>query len=172
MAEKTDMEMKLSAFLDGALGPDESREVEAWLAEDPDAAAELSAMRGAGSLLKREAEGWDAGVDFSDFSSKVMARIEAESPAGAGASGGGFLDRLKVGLAAFVAAHRSAVAAAATMLVILGGGSFYYLTGFGAEVPLEMRGGTTVIEDLSFGDASAVVYRTEADVTVIWVTED
>ncbi len=189
MAEERDREMELSAWLDGELDESRAREIEAMVSEDPELAAEMRAMRGAATLLRREVDAAEKRVDMSGFAGKVMSAIAAASPADEGSaavsssaapreagSGAALFGRLRGKLADLFAAHKPALAAAATMLVILGGGSFYFLLSQQAGVedssPVVVQGGRAVIEDLSFGDGSAVVYRTESDVTVIWVTEE
>lgn len=182
MADKHDIELEISAWLDGELDGERAREIEALIAGDEDLAAEARAMEATGGLLRAEVDAAEARVDMTGFSDRVMASIgSADSEASSGAierdaSSRSFFGRLKEGLAEFASAHRPVLAAVATMLVVLGGSSFYFLLSHQGDVdpasPVVVRGGPTVIEDLSFGDASAVVYRTESDVTVIWVTED
>ncbi len=181
MSEQRKTELELSAWLDGELDGEKAREIEALLARSPELSEEVRLMRASGALLRQEVDAAERGLDMSDFSSRVMASIDSApsqemSKKGEAVSSGGLLGKIRRGLADLLAVHRPAVAAAATMLLVLGGSSFYFLFSNQPEIdpasPLLVRGGSTVIEDLSFGDASAVVYRTEADVTVIWVTED
>ena len=180
MADERD-KMELSAWLDGELDQGKAREIEASVARDPEVQAEVRAMEAAGAILRREVDAAEARVDMSDFSAKVMSSIESASPSVEGAAGpkkeaASILDRLRGGLKGVLALHRPAVAAAAGVLLLLGGGSAYLLYSQEGKVDptgsVVVRGGATVIEDLRFGEGSAVVYRTESDVTVIWVTED
>ncbi|MFW5878429.1 MAG: hypothetical protein ACOCVR_01290 [Myxococcota bacterium] len=180
MNERGRVDVEVSAWLDGELEEERAREVEARVQADSRLRAEIAQLRGAGTALKRTVDRAEARVNFAGFSDAVMAALDDEAaeaePDEREAREDSFWSRLRHGLSKLLATHRPALAAAATMLVILGGSSFYFLlsqeSGVKLDDPLVLKGGPTVIEDLTFGDASAVVFRTDADVTVIWVSED
>ena len=157
---------KVSALLDGELPEAEAAEVEAWLDAHPEAAEEALLMRATGEALRKAADGWEARVDFEHFYEGVAARLGPAAPARAPAEAApGLLARL---MALF---HRPAlVASLATVLVAVGVGSAMFLKS-SAPAPLTLKG-KTEIEHLDFETASAVVYQTPKEVTVIWLEEE
>ncbi len=52
---------------------------------------------------------------------------------------------------------------------MVGAGSFYLVHASRTQ-PFTFGGGPAVIEDLSVDDGGAVVYRTQSNTTVIWLT--
>jgi len=169
-------EQRLTAYFDGELPEEEAREVEAFLEAHPEAAEAVAGFSMIGSALRSAGDAWEEGVEFEGFSAGVMERLDAapESPTPAKAAaepGPGLWE----GFVRWLAGH-PALAAAATVMVVLGAGSVLYLNVPGSHAgtmpALQMRGGATQIEDLSFESGSAVVYKTESDVTIIWLTED
>ena len=159
---------KVSAFLDGELPESEAAEVEAWLDAHPEAAEEAFLMRATGEALRTLADGWEAEVDFERFYDGVAARIGPEKLAGgpveAEQSPGLFTRLLEL-------FHRPAlVASLATVLVAVGIGSAMFLKSH-APAPVTLKG-KTEIEHLDFETASAVVYQTPQEVTVIWLEEE
>jgi len=172
----TENEALLTAYFDGELQGDEAKQAEQYLAEHPEAAAAQAEFALSGSALRSAAETWEAGVAFENFSAGVMARLPDQQPAAetARSQGAGPMGLWHT-FSVWLAGH-PALAAAATIMVVLGAGSVLYLNGPGSPpgpLPgLELHGAATQIQDLSFGSGSAVVYKTDADVTVIWLTED
>ncbi|RMG11511.1 MAG: hypothetical protein D6729_17860 [Deltaproteobacteria bacterium] len=162
---------KVSALLDGELPEDEVASVEAWLEAHPEAAESLVLMRAVGEGLREAADGWEKGVDFEHFYEGVAARIGPEALAGGpvpereAPAQPGLFARLTEWL------HRPAlVASLATVLVAVGIGSAMFLQQT-RPTPVSLRG-KTEIEALDFETASAVVYQTPAQVTVIWLEEE
>jgi anti-sigma factor RsiW len=68
---------ELAAYADGELAPAASAEVEAWLAEHPDAAAEVEAVRGLSRLWQAAPPPEPSAAQWAD----VLGRIEARLPA-------------------------------------------------------------------------------------------
>ncbi len=184
MEKEQQMEQKLSAWLDGELDAREAREVESWLASDPRAKARLEAMRSVSFAVRHGVDAAETRIDFAGFASQVMAstaETEGEKAPGRCADGlprdSSFWAGVRERLTSLSGGKRALLAAAAGLLVAISAGSYHLLSSDEVEVvptgPLVVRGGATVIEDLRFEEASAVVsFRTDADVTVIWVTEE
>ncbi len=174
MSEPTlnENEQRLTAYFDGELPEEEAREVEAYLEAHPEAAESMAGFSMVGGALRSAGDAWEEGVDFESFSSAVMARIPetAAAPRATEERSG-----LWSTFVHWLAGH-PALAAATTVMVVLGAGSVLYLNvpgSHGGAMPaLQLQGGATQIEDLSFESGSAVVYKTEGDVTIIWLTED
>lgn len=159
---------RISAWMDGELTPEEAREVEARLEQDPALREEVESLRALGRVLHRAAERWEDEVSFDGFYDRVAEALPAEAPARPARRAG-----LWAGLSDLFRGHRSAVAAAvATLLVVVGGTSFYWLDVARTRPSLELGDAPARIEDLEVENASAVVYRTQENVTVIWLTEE
>lgn len=166
-------EERLQAYLDGELSEDEARAVRAEIEADPEAARTLAVFSALGEEMRRAAQAWEAEAEttFEGFSAAVLARLPEEAPRPQVGAGPGLWGRLVTWLAG-----HPALAAAATILIVLGAGSVLYLDLPGSHPrsppALELKGAPTEIEDLSFESGSAVVYKTEGQVTVIWISED
>ncbi len=169
----TPQEERLQAYLDNELPDEEARAVRAEIEADPEAARTLAAFSALGDEMRRAAEAWEAEAEpeFEGFSAAVLARLPEEASRPRAAARPGLWSRLVIWLAG-----HPALAAAATILIVLGAGSVLYLDLPGSAPrpapALELKGAPTEIEDLSFESGSAVVYKTEGQVTVIWISED
>lgn len=158
-------EERLTAYLDEELTPEERAEVDLRLETDPAMAAELEAMRGVGDILRRAADEWERDVSFDGFYEKVAARldpIESAAPS--------LLSRFENWLQWSV--RHPATAAAFTILIVMGAGSAYWASRSAPIPVLHMRGGAVQIENLDFENSSAVVYKTDSDVTIIWLSDE
>ncbi|MDF1566124.1 MAG: hypothetical protein P1V51_24040 [Deltaproteobacteria bacterium] len=168
-------EQRLIAYFDGELPEAEAREVEAYLEEHPEAVEALASFSLVHGALASAGDAWEEGVDFEGFSAAVMARIPEEQGAKRPADTREEQPGLWATFVAWLAGH-PAFAAAATVMVVLGAGSVLYLNTPGSHIgpmpAFQLKGGATQIEDLSFESGSAVVYKTESDVTIVWLTED
>jgi anti-sigma factor RsiW len=113
-----DAQLKLQAFLDGELTDGEARQVEDWLARDPDAAALLRELRQTHALLAGFEEEIRLPESREFFWSKIkrgIERPEQPAPVPAALSWAGWLRRLLVpasamaliGVAGFVASRQS-----------------------------------------------------------------
>ena len=165
MALEHEPDTRISAYVDGALSPEEAEAFAARLEAEPELAAEAEVYRALGDALRRDADLAEKAVDFDGFYEGVAARL---TPRPATRPAPGRARRL-AGAFARLLQRPALTAAAATFLFVVGAGSFYLLRETRTQ-PVTFQGGPAVIEDLSVDGGGAVVYRTQSNNTVIWLT--
>lgn len=71
---KADLQLKLQAYLDGELAPDEARKVTAWLAQDADARALLVELQNTGRALAD----FESGIKLPETREFYWSKIQRE----------------------------------------------------------------------------------------------
>lgn len=146
-------QLKLQSFLDGELPENDAREIAAWVARDPQAAALLSELR----HTREAVAGFEKGIRLPEspefYWSKIRREIERCEPVAASKrpvfSVWGYLRRLAVPATAL------ALVAIAGLLATQG-----------------MRGlGPVGMTEVSVADTEALTYRDfSADTTLVWLS--
>lgn len=179
--QATDIELLLSAYVDGELEPEERAEVEALLEAEPTLKLRLEDHRALSASLRFTLEQEADAVDFSGFADGVMAKLPARSP--------GLGERIRGFLGDFLGErrHRFALGAVTAAVVAVASAPFfvirpplpeYRLVAKTEEAPLSagllLAGDASAADVLSVeatGDYETMLIKTSAGTTIIYVQE-
>ena len=151
MTMKTDLQLKLQAYLDGELSPDETCAVAGWLAQDADARALLGELQN----TKRALAGFEADIKLPEarefYWSKIeraIGRLEPSQPVAAPTSW-------------FAAWRRLLIPAGVLALLILGTVALWPRLGFGPD---------SANAEFALADANAFTFRNyNTGTTLVWL---
>jgi anti-sigma factor RsiW len=153
-------QLKLQAWLDGELPPDQAAETSAWVARDPAAAALLAELKHTRQQL-RSAESPPALPETREFYwSKIERDIQRSAARSPVRAESGLLGKLRLLILP--------AAAAAALAVVIWAGHFYPSPG----LPLKTADADTPVVETALASMDATTYRDAREgTTLVWFTD-